>query len=251
MAKHRVAFAILSTLFVNTCAYAQVPDASPERTMWDHNGSVMYLIANGSSREFFYEKPRPGMLEAGAETGSLLFRGEVSNGQYSGTAYVFNPKCGQVPFNVKGSILDSGERIVLTGPAPRVGRNCQAYASYSSTLEFRLLKPVADSPSPQAQNEYESKAELRFTSGNALNGPSSPAPAANDVAPPAKEVTGNVARPPFDTPLSKHSTKNEAVAGDIDNYVSAGSIIVVVGALLFFFARQISRKLFWRNRGFY
>jgi hypothetical protein len=126
-----------------------------------------------------------------------------------------------------------------------------ADCSYSTTLEFRLLKPAADSPSPQAQNEDESKAEVRFTGGNALNSPSSPAPTANDVAPPAKEVTGNIARPPFDAPLSKHSTKNEAIRGDIDNYVSTGSIIVVIGALLFFFARQISRKLFWRNRGFY
>ena len=141
MPKHGAPFAILSILFVGTCAYAQVPDASPERTTWEHNGSAMYLIAKGSSRELFYEKPRPGMLEAGAKTGSLLFRGEVSNGQYSGTAYIFNLQCGQVPFNVKGAILDSGERIVLTGQAPRIGRNCQAYAFYSTTLEFRLLKP--------------------------------------------------------------------------------------------------------------
>ena len=70
-AKHGAPFAILSILFVGTCAYAQVPDTSPERTTWDHNGSAMYLIAKGSSRELFYEKPRPGMLEAGAKAGSL------------------------------------------------------------------------------------------------------------------------------------------------------------------------------------
>jgi len=29
---------------------------------------------------------------------------------------------------------------VLTGHAPRVGRNCQSYGEYTSTLEFRLLK---------------------------------------------------------------------------------------------------------------
>jgi hypothetical protein len=251
MPKNFAPFVILPILFVNTCAYAQVPHASSDRTTWEHNGSVMYLIANGSSREFFYEKPRPGMLAAGAKTGSLLFRGEVSNGQYSGTAYIFNPQCGHVPFNVKGAILDGGERIVLTGPAPRVGRNCQAYASYSATLEFRFLKPLADSPSPEPQNQDESKAEVRLTAGNTFNSPSSPVPAANDVASPTKEVTGNIAGPAFGTPLPEHSAKNETVAGDIDNYVSAGSIIVIVGALLFFFARQLSRKLFWRNRGFY
>jgi hypothetical protein len=36
------------------------------------------------------------MLEAGAHPGSLLFRGQVDNGQYSGTAYLFNPHCGAI-----------------------------------------------------------------------------------------------------------------------------------------------------------
>jgi hypothetical protein len=60
-----------------------------------------------------------------------------------------------------------------------------------------------------------------------------------------KEATGNIARPPFGSSLPKHSTKNEAVRGDIDTYVYAGSILIVVGALLLFFARQMSRKLFF------
>ena len=101
MPKLRAPFVILSVLFANFWAYAQVPDPSSERTMWDHNGSLMYLIANGSSREIFYEKPRSGMVEAGAKAGYLLFRGEVSNGQYSGTAYIFNPQCGQVHSTLK------------------------------------------------------------------------------------------------------------------------------------------------------
>jgi hypothetical protein len=251
MPKNFAPLVILPILFVSTCAFAQVPNASSDRTMWDHNGSVMYLIANGPTREFFYEKPRPGMLEAGAKTGSLLFRGEASNDQYSGTAYIFNLRCGQVPFNVKGAIVDGGDRIVLTGQAPRIGPNCQAYASYSTTLEFRWLRPIADSPSPEPQNQDDSKAEVRLTAGNTLNSPSAPVPAANNVASPTKEVTRNIAAPAFGTPLQKQSPKNEAVAGNIDNYVSTGAIIVVVGALLFFFARQVSRKLFWRNRGFY
>src|SRR5690348_8308748 len=117
----------------------QMPSETPARTLWDHNGSVMYLIANGASREFYYQKPRPGMLDAGARPGSLLFRGQVNNGQYLGTAYIFNPQCGVIPFEAKGPILDDDERIVLTGQAPRVGRNCRIYASYTSTLEFRRL----------------------------------------------------------------------------------------------------------------
>jgi hypothetical protein len=251
MPKNFAPFVILPILFMSTRSQAQVPDASSERTMWDHNGSVMDLIANGSSREFFYEKPRAGMSEAGAKTGSLLFRGEVTSGQYSGTAYVFNPVCGQLPFQAKGAVLDDGKRIVLTGQAPRVGRNCQAYASYSTTLEFRLLTPIADSPPSEPQKEENSKAEVPLMSGNAVNAPSARVSAANDVASSTKEGAPVIARPPITAPLAKHSAHDETVRVDIENYISAGSIIVVVGALLFFFGRQLSRKLFWRNGGFY
>ena len=58
--------------------HAQTQTAPPESTIWDHNGSVMYLVVNGSSREIYYQKPRPGMLDAGARPGSVLFRGEVN-----------------------------------------------------------------------------------------------------------------------------------------------------------------------------
>ena len=84
------------------------------------------------------------MLDAGARPGSLLFRGEVNNGQYSGTAYIFNLHCGPIPFEVKGPILDDDKRIVLTGEAPRVDRNCRTYGSYTSNLEFRRLKALSN-----------------------------------------------------------------------------------------------------------
>ena len=72
-------------LFFSTSLYAQPQDASPpaERTLWDHNGSIMYLIAIGSSRELHYQKPRPGMLEAGAHPDDVLFKGEINDGQIS------------------------------------------------------------------------------------------------------------------------------------------------------------------------
>jgi len=157
-----------------TSAQAQTQTASPEPTIWDHNGSVMYLVANGPSREFYYQKPRAGMLDVGARPGSLLFRGIIDNGQYFGTAYIFNPHCGQIPFQVKGPILDNDERIMLTGQAPRAGRNCRTHESYTSNLEFRRLKPndVAKSqeqytaaPAPVAE---ESKPEVPSTDGGEL-----------------------------------------------------------------------------------
>jgi hypothetical protein len=165
----RLTFCLIPQLLICTTAFAQstTPAATTaERTFWNHNGSVTYLVANGSSREFYYQKPRPGMLEAGAHPDSLLFRGQIDNGQFSGTAYLFNAHCGQVPFEVKGPVLDNGGRVALTGQAPRVGRNCQASGYYTSTLEFRLLKsteveqPPQPSKTAQAPNVEELKPEV-------------------------------------------------------------------------------------------
>ena len=66
------AIALAATAAVGS-AQTQIQTESSERTVWDHNGSVMYLVANGASREFHYQKPRPGMLDAGVRPGSLLF----------------------------------------------------------------------------------------------------------------------------------------------------------------------------------
>jgi hypothetical protein len=95
------------------------------------------------------------MLEAGAQPGTLLFRGQIDNGQFSGTAYLFNARCGKVPFQVKGPILDNDERVVLTGEAPRIGRSCRTYGYFTSNLEFRLLKPseVAQSQQPSVTTQ--------------------------------------------------------------------------------------------------
>ncbi len=56
------AIALVATVAVAS-AQAQTQIASPDPTIWDHNGSVMYLVAKGQSREFYYQKPRAGMLE--------------------------------------------------------------------------------------------------------------------------------------------------------------------------------------------
>jgi uncharacterized protein len=114
--------------------------SEPQPTLWDHNGSLVYLIAKGSSREFYYQEPRAGMLEAGARPDSLLFRGKTANGQYSGTAFFFNRRCGTIPYQVSGPILDNYERVVLQGNAPRVGSNCRIQGYVADTLEFRLVK---------------------------------------------------------------------------------------------------------------
>jgi hypothetical protein len=170
---------------------------SPAPTIWDHNGSVMYLVTNGSSREVYYQKPRPGMLDAGARPDSLLFRGEVNNGQYLGTAYIFSPHCGQIPFQVKGAILNDDERIVLTGQAPRVGRDCHPYGTYTSYLEFRRL------PNEAAQ----SREPLAAAQASAAGVSKPDAPMRNGDQPPS-------------APIAQPSVKNETPAAAKDS--SAG-----------------------------
>jgi len=205
-----------------TSAHAQTQTASPEPTppeptIWDHNGSVMYLVENGSSREFYYQKPRLGMLDAGAHPGSLLFRGQIDNEQFSGTAYIFNPQCGRIPYPVTGTVLDSDQRIVLTGQAPQVGRDCRAYASSTSTLEFRRLNATAAGPSqePVVQAAQERSAEQSRSETQAIevgNSPSmlpEPSPSPPTARPPATNGTPSAAK-------------------EMDNYVWAAALIAVV-----------------------
>jgi len=219
----RVDLAVAAVALVASVAVAstqtQTQTASPEPTIWDHNGSMMYLVANGASREFHYQKPRAGMLEVGVRPGSLLFRGEIDKGQYSGTAYIFNPHCGQIPFQVNGSVLDNDERILLTGRAPRVGRNCHPHESYTSNLEFRRLKPneamqsqelFTAAPAPAME---ESKPKVPSTDGGELPSASTGQPSARTESTP-QSPSGYVAG------KGKYCKEN-AVSGYLDCFYAS------------------------------
>ena len=136
------------------------------------------------------------MLEVGAHPHSLLFRGQIKDEQFSGTAYIFNLHCGQVPFDVKGPILDNNERVVLTGQAQRVGRNCQTHGYYTSNLEFKLLKttdvaqPAGPAFTTQAAIE-ESKPEVPWSDAG------EPKPSAQ---PPTTAQAPSVEQPKPDVP---------------------------------------------------
>jgi hypothetical protein len=124
-------------------------------------------VANGSLREFYYDQPRVGMMEAGARPGSLLFRGRSLEGRYIGTAYTFDSRCG--PYEVSGPILHNYERVVLSGQAPRVGSDCRTRGVINDKLEFTLLKsgggtmPSSERPSvPPADLALADQASIKM-----------------------------------------------------------------------------------------
>lgn len=130
-------------------------------SVWDHNGSIVELVANGRFRSYFYKTPRAEMLSAGAKPGSLLFEGEAAGDQYVGVAYFFDSRCGPIPYQVSGPVLENYERVVLQGLAPRIAQNCLSQGYASETLEFKPVKapqPVVTPPKvqPDAQAEKSS-----------------------------------------------------------------------------------------------
>jgi hypothetical protein len=115
--------------------------SSPEM-YWNHNGSKMKLVAQGSSRKFYYSDPRPEIVDAGAKPGFLLFEGKSINGRYIGKAYLVNRRCGQISYNVSGPILDDYRRVELEGQKPRVDNNCRVIGAATDTLTFELVEPA-------------------------------------------------------------------------------------------------------------
>ena len=230
-------------------AQTQTQTVSPEPTVWDHHGSVMSLVTSGSSREFRYQKPRQGMLEAGARPGSVLFRGEVNNGQFMGTAYIFNPHCGPIPFEAKGPSLDD-ERIVLTGEAPRVGSNCQTYGSYTSNLEFRRSKAIevaqsqeplaAAQPSPIAVSKPEAPPR---SSGKST--PTAQSSVKNETPVAGKDSSTGVTDPKSTSiPTANASVTNETTgAKGLRDYLwGAAFVVMIVWLLIVLFGKTLIRR---------
>ena len=109
----------------------------PGTALWLHNGSAMRLVANGPSREFLYEAPRPGLIERGVKNGTLLFKGTRSGNAYKGTAYVFS-KCGALPYAVAGPVSEDQRQVTLKGDMPIPSSNCSITKYREDTLVFTL-----------------------------------------------------------------------------------------------------------------
>jgi hypothetical protein len=121
----------------------------PGRSYWTHNGSSLYLVANGKSRELYYDKPKPGMLAAGARPGSLLFSGTYANGRYSGTAYIFNKRCGTVAYDVAGPVSSDFTSVTMEGDAPSgLDSDCNPTRHVADTLQFSLCSKSDSGDAP-------------------------------------------------------------------------------------------------------
>jgi len=245
-----------------TSAHAQTSPAPPAPSVWDHNGSTMYLVENGATREFHYQSPRPGMMQVGAHSGTLLFRGRLDNGQFSGTAYIFNPRCGPIPFPVTGSALDDGERIVLTGQVPVVGRKCRVYRTVASSLEFTRSKPAEAGPPQEspaaapAPTVEETKPEAPGQTGGEIASPPAMQPSATKQTPPAAKKPSRRAaerREPRPAPAAAPAepsvtNKIPSVAKDFENCRSGIVLIVIIASLFgFSLVTSLRRTVFARG----
>jgi hypothetical protein len=123
---------------------APPPERSRPLSLWAHNGSTVYLVAQGASREFHYEQPRVGITNEGARKGTLLFKGVSREGNYQGTAYIFKRGCRPAPYQVSGPILDDSRRVLMRGNAPKLNERCQVTGHTANRLEFTLVSAASE-----------------------------------------------------------------------------------------------------------
>ena len=117
----------------------KLPEPEPT-TCWNHNGSTMKLLAEGTTRRILYMDVREGMREY-ANPGDLVFQGRQVADQWSGVAYVFTrgQRCGRLGYNVTGR-SQGPNTFVLNGLAPTgAAANCAPIGKKDDTLVFTRL----------------------------------------------------------------------------------------------------------------
>jgi hypothetical protein len=134
----------MTKLLMATIAVAMttVATAQPVSSLWNHNGSLMGLMADGPYRQFVYEQPRPGMAQVGVRPGTLLFDGRRDGNQYLGTAYLFPPTCPRIAYDVSGPVSWNDLQVTMYGLAPIVDRNCQVIGYRNDTLVFSHMQTL-------------------------------------------------------------------------------------------------------------
>ena len=110
-----------------------------ELHFYEHNLSVISWFVAGDNIKATYETPRPGLLEAGVVSGTILFEGRYEAGKIVGTAFAFKRGCSPAPYQVVGT--DTNRGIELRGPGPIYEQGCRikgySLSSPHSLLAFR------------------------------------------------------------------------------------------------------------------
>lgn len=139
--------------FISLLCFANTVSAD---SLWNHNGSIMHLVENGTKREIYYAEPRQGMMEAGVKPGTLFFDGERIGDDYFGTARVFSSKC-QAPmtFSISGRMIDE-QTLVLEGNRPKFS-NCKATGEMKyESLEFNFMQVIKGVEEESVETELQS-----------------------------------------------------------------------------------------------
>lgn len=100
-----------------------------ELHFYEHNSSVISWFVVNDSITAKYEMPRPGLLEAGVKSGTVLFEGRYEGDKIIGTAYAYKAGCAPAPYHVVGE--EKAGVISLRGPGPL--RNSCEVRGYSLT----------------------------------------------------------------------------------------------------------------------
>lgn len=112
------------------------PVVAAGASLWNHNGSLMKLEADGAKRRFVYMRPRAGLRPRGVTPGTLLFDGEKSGDWYVGTAYIFSQHCGKLSYRVEGPVSPDLKSVTMTGQAPKVDVSCTVTGYKVDELRF-------------------------------------------------------------------------------------------------------------------
>lgn len=126
-------------------------------SLWDHNGSVMRLEAEGNHRSFVYEVPRAALRAAGVGPGTILFEGVREGNSYRGTARRFSRNCREPLVYAVSGAVESETRIVLTGRRRVFDAQCRPTGEIrTDTLVFDYLRSDGGStPPPSPLTRFE------------------------------------------------------------------------------------------------
>ncbi len=117
-----------------------------QQSTWNHNGSIVTLIAQGDKHKIVYENPRVGLLDAGVTQGMVLFEGQRKRSAISGTAYMFYRTCKPQAYPVSGDINDNATQITLRGKAPLLDLHCNSTGSREDLLIFTAVQTPGEPP---------------------------------------------------------------------------------------------------------